>query len=54
MKAELMDQRSEEKQHVLCIQETMLSKQTNFNLKNHNGLFKEGHTNYRTTEHMEE
>ena len=25
----------------------MLSKQTNFNLKNYNGLFKEGRTNYR-------
>ena len=38
---------SKEKPDVLCIQETMLSKQTNFNLKNYGGLFKEGHTKIR-------
>ena len=26
----------------------MLSEQTNFNFKNYNGLFREGHTNYQT------
>ena len=46
-KAELMDQKAKEKPDVLCIQETMLSKQKNFNLKNYNGLFKEAHTNHR-------
>ena len=43
-KSELMGLISEEKPDVLCIQETILSKQTNFNLKYYNGLFKEGHT----------
>ena len=42
-----MDLISKEKTDVLCNQETMLSKQTNFNVKNYNGIFKEGHTNYR-------
>ena len=42
-----MDLISREKLEVLCIQETRLSKKTNSNLKNYNGLFKEGHTNYR-------
>ena len=42
-----MDIIAKEKPDVLCIQETMLSKQTNFNLKNYNGLIKEGHTNIR-------
>ena len=42
-----MDVVAKEKPDVFCIQETMLSKQTNFNLKNYNGLFKEGHTNIR-------
>ena len=41
-----MDRMSEEKPDFLCIQVTMLSKQTNFNVKNYNGLLKEGHTNY--------
>ena len=41
-----MDLMSKEKSDVLFIQETMLSKQTNFIWKNYNGLFKEGHTNY--------
>ena len=42
-----MDLISKEIPDVLCIHENTLSKQTNFNLKKHNGLFKEGHTNYR-------
>ena len=42
-----MDLISKEKSVVLCIQEIMLSKQTNFNLKNFNGLYKEGQTHYR-------
>ena len=42
-----MDVVAKEKPDVFCIQETMLSKQTNFNLKNYNGLLKEGHTKYR-------
>ena len=46
-KQELVDIIAKEKPDVLCIQETMLSKQTNFNLKNYNGLFKEEHTNIR-------
>ena len=32
---------------VLCIQEYMLTKQTNFNLESYNRLFKEVHINYR-------
>ena len=47
-KAELMDLLPKEKPCVLYIQETMPSEQTNFNLKNYNGLFKEGHIKYRT------
>ena len=39
-----MDLISNEKPDVLCIQETMLSKQTIFNLKDYNGLIQEGHT----------
>ena len=50
MGAQFLDPISKEKQDVTCIQETMLSKQANFNLKNYNGLFKEGHTNYRAHE----
>ena len=46
-KAELMELISKEKSDALCIQETMLLKQTNFNLKNYNGLFKEEHPNHR-------
>ena len=46
-KTELIDLISKEKPDVLCIQENMLSKHTNLNLKKYNGLFKEGHTNYR-------
>ena len=42
-----MDLISKEKPDFLCIQETMLSKQTKLNLKNYNGLFKEGHMNDR-------
>ena len=42
-----MDIIVKEKPAVLCIQETMLSKQTNFNIKNYNELFKEGHINRR-------
>ena len=42
-----MDLIAHEKPDVLCIQETMLTKQTNFNLKNYNELFNKGHTNYR-------
>ena len=45
-KTELTYLISIEKPDVLCIQETMFSKQTNFNLKNYKGLLKEGHTNY--------
>ena len=41
-----MDLTAKEKLDVLCIQETMLSKQTNFNFNNYNGFFKEGNTNY--------
>ena len=46
-KADLVDLKYKEKPDVLCIQEFMLPKQTKFNLKNYNALFKEGHTNYR-------
>ena len=42
-----MDLISKEKLDVLCIEETMLPNQTIFKLKDHNGSFKEGHTNYR-------
>ena len=42
-----MDLIAEEKPNVLCIQEVILSNQTNFNLNNYNGLFKEEHTNIR-------
>ena len=47
-KEELVDLIANEKPDGLCIQETMLSKRTNFNLENYNGLFKEEHTNIRT------
>ena len=40
-----MDLISKEKPDVLCIQETVLWKQTHFNVKNYTGLFKEGHVN---------
>ena len=46
-KQELVDIITKEKPAVLCIQETMLTKQTNFNVKSYNGLFKEGHINRR-------
>ena len=46
-KQELVDIIAKEKPDVLCIQETMLPKQTNFSLKNYNGLLDEGHTNIR-------
>ena len=42
-----MDLNAKEKPDDVCFQETMLSKQTKFNLNNYNGLFKEGHTNHR-------
>ena len=42
-----MDLISKELPDVLCIQETMISKQTNLNLNYYNVLFKEGHTNRR-------
>ena len=45
-----MDLIAKEKPVVRCIQETMLSNQTNCNLKNYNGLFKEGHTDLRAHE----
>ena len=47
MKAELADLKAKEKPDFISTQETLLSKKTNFNLNNYNGLFKEGHTNYR-------
>ena len=42
-----MDLKAKEKPDVPCFQKIVLSNQTNFNLKNYNGLFKEGHTNIR-------
>ena len=42
-----MDPISKEKPRGLFIQETMLSKQANLNLKNYHGLFKELHANYQ-------
>ena len=48
MKAGLVDLIAIEKPEVLCIQETMLPKQSNFNLNNYNGIFKEGNTNFQT------
>ena len=45
-KQEVVDLIAKEKPAVLCIQETMLSKQTAFNIKKYNGLFKEGHINH--------
>ena len=42
-----MDLISKGKTDVLCIQETMLSNQTSFNLKFHKRLFKKVHTNYQ-------
>ena len=42
-----MDLISKEKPDVFCFKEVMLSKQTYFNLKNYNGLFKEGYANHR-------
>ena len=42
-----MDLIAKEKPDVICIEETMLSKQTNFNLKNYNELFKEGNANHQ-------
>ena len=45
-----MDLIAKEKTDVLRIQETMRSKQKNFNLKNYNGLFEEGHTNHQAHE----
>ena len=42
-----MDVIAEEESDVLCVQETMLAKQTSVNLRSYNGLFKEGHTTYR-------
>ena len=41
-----MDLKSKKKPDILCNEETVLSKQTSFNLKNYYGLFKEGSTNY--------
>ena len=43
-----MDIIGKEKPAALCFHETMLSKQTNFKIKNYNGLFKEGHINHRS------
>ena len=45
-----MDLIAKEKPDVLSIHETMLSKQTNSNLKNYNEFFQEGHTNIRAHE----
>ena len=42
-KEELVDLTVKEKPAVIFIQESMLSKQTSFNIKNYTGLFKEGH-----------
>ena len=47
-KQELVDIIANEKPATLCIQEAMLSKQTNFKINNYNGLFKEGHINRRS------
>ena len=48
-KAELVDLIAKEKPGILCNQETMLSKQKDFNLKNYIGLLN-GHTNYQAHE----
>ena len=45
--AKISGPNSYRKPAVLCFQETMLSKQRNFNIKNDSGLFKEGHINRR-------
>ena len=42
-----MDLISKVKPEVLCIQETVLSKPSNFILMYYNGIFKEGHASYR-------
>ena len=44
-----MDIIAKEKPDVLRLQETLLSKQTNFKLKNYKGLLKEGHTYIRAS-----
>ena len=49
-KQELVDLIAKEKPAVLRIQETMLSKQTNFNIKKYEGIFKERHKNRRAHE----
>ena len=46
-KEDLVELIAKEKTDVPCIQETMISTQTNFNLKNYIGMSKKGHTNYR-------
>ena len=43
---ELLDLIAKEKPDVLCIQKTIIPKQTNFKLKYYIGVFKEGHINY--------
>ena len=43
----IMDLISKAKPDFLCIQETILSKQTIFILKDYNGLYIEGYINYR-------
>ena len=44
-KQELVNLIDKEKPALLCIQENMLQKRTNFNIKNYNGLLKEGYIN---------
>ena len=46
-KHELLEFLSIFKPGILCIQETILRKQSNFNIKHYKGLFSEGHVNYR-------
>ena len=46
-KTKLVDLIAKEKPGVLRIQKNYAIKETKFNLKNYNGLFKEGHTNYQ-------
>ena len=46
-KQELVDIVDKENPAILCIQETMLTKQTNVSIKDYNGLSKEGHITRR-------
>ena len=50
MKQELVGLIAKEKPAVLCIHETVLSKQISFNIKDYDGVFKEGHINRREHE----